>query len=684
MTLHGNDNELTVPATSITTALFERRLRFGGDYNPEQWPRAVWEEDIALMTEAGVNLVTVGVFSWSQLEPEEGKFTFDWLKEILDLLGDANIGVDLSTPTASPPPWLAARYPEVLPVDDRGARYWPGSRQHFCVCNPDYRRLAARIVERLVAEVGNHESVEMWHIHNEYACHVPYCYCDDHAAGFRTWLEDRYGAIGELNQAWGTAFWSQRYGQFAEVLPPRRTPTTINPTQELDYRRFTNDAFLDEMKMERSIIRTARPELPITTNFMGFFKPLDYFVWAKELDVVSTDNYQDPSDPRYPMISAMHFDLVRSLNKAAPWLVMEQVTSHVNWREHNVAKVPGAMRALSYQAVARGATGVLFFQWRASKAGGEKFHGAMLGHAGTASPVWTAVAALGRELAALGPLAGAAVQSRVAICFSWASWWALEGPGKPANDFRLVDQLTWLYSPLFDAGETADFCAPDESLDGYEVVILGGTYLMSEAEGANVVAYVEGGGTAVISYWNGIVDERDQVHLGPYGGPVRGLFGGDVVEVAPLATDDEVELEWSDGSRTAGRFWLDVIAEGDGEVLARVAAGPYRGRPAVMLANRGTGRAIYVGTRLDAVGIARLYAFIFGRDVSEAASSANSTVERVIRRRGESRYEFLINHSALDAVIDVEAGGRNLFDDSVVSSPVTLPTQGVAIVRFGP
>jgi beta-galactosidase len=188
----------------------------------------------------------------------------------------------------------------------------------------------------------------------------------------------------------------------------------------------------------------------------------------------------------------------------------------------------------------------------------------------------------------------------------------------------------------------------------------------------------------VISYWNGIVDERDQVHLGPYGGPVRGLFGGDVVEVAPLATDDEVELEWSDGSRTAGRFWLDVIAEGDGEVLARVAAGPYRGRPAVMLANRGTGRAIYVGTRLDAVGIARLYAFIFGRDVSEAASSANSTVERVIRRRGESRYEFLINHSALDAVIDVEAGGRNLFDDSVVSSPVTLPTQGVAIVRFGP
>jgi beta-galactosidase len=467
------------------------RIRYGGDYNPEQWPSEVWDEDVRLMVQAGVNLVTVGVFSWAQLEPAERTYSFAWLHEVLDLLGDAGIGVDLATPTASPPPWLSARYPDVLPVDARGARYSHGSRQHFCVCSASYRARARRVVERLVSEVANHPAIEMWHVHNEYGCHVPYCYCDNHAQAFRAWLQRRYGSVDELNEAWGTTFWSQRYGEFAEVLPPRLTPTFVNPGQELDYKRFSNDAFLEEFFEERQILRTARPDIPVTTNFMGFFKPLDYFAWASELDVVSTDNYADPADPDAMMLSAMHYDLVRSLNKDAAWMVMEQTPLRVNWRRHNSPKVPGQMRAMSYQAVARGAAGVLFFQWRASRSGAEKFHSAMVSHSGVASPVWAEVAGLGRELDGLGTLEGSGVDARVAMVFSWANWWALEAPAKPANDLSMTDQLSWMYRPLFGRGATVDFCRPDERLDRYEVVLVPSLYLVTEEDGAKLVSYVE-------------------------------------------------------------------------------------------------------------------------------------------------------------------------------------------------
>ncbi len=489
--------------------------RYGGDYNPEQWPREIWDEDVRLMKDAGVNLVTVGVFSWSSLEPAEGVYSFGWLRELLDLVGNAGIGVDLATPTASPPPWLAARHPEVLPVDVRGARYSYGSRQHFCVCSPRYRAMARAIVERLVSEVGDHNAIEMWHVHNEYGCHVPYCYCDYHAQAFRSWLQRRYGTVQALNDTWGTAFWSQRFASFDEVLPPRMTPTFLNPAHELDYRRFSNDAFMEEFLEEKEILKKSRPELPLTTNFMGFFKPLDYFAWASRLDVVSTDNYADPADRMMPMVSGMHYDLVRSLNKGAPWMVMEQTTSRVNWRPHNVPKVPGQMRAMCYQAIARGAAGLLFFQWRAARTGAEKFHSGMLSHSGARSPVWAEVVALGRELERLGSLAGSSVEARVGVVFSWPNWWALEAPSKPANGLDMAGQLSWMCQPLYDRSVTVDFCRPDEPLGAYRVVLVPSLYLVTAEEGANLVSHVEQGGTALLSFWSGIVDEHERVDLGP-------------------------------------------------------------------------------------------------------------------------------------------------------------------------
>ncbi|MGP8208529.1 MAG: beta-galactosidase [Acidimicrobiales bacterium] len=659
------------------------RIRYGGDYNPEQWPRHVWDEDVRLMVEAGVNLVTVGVFSWAQLEPAERVYSFAWLHELLDLLGEAGIGVDLATPTAAPPPWLSTRYPDVLPVDVRGARYSHGSRQHFCVCSATYRTRARRIVERLVSEVGSHQALEMWHVHNEYACHVPYCYCDNHAQAFRAWLQRRYGSVEALNDAWGTAFWSQRYGDFTEVVPPRLAPTFVNPGQELDYKRFSSDAFLEEFLEERQILRSARPDIPVTTNFMGFFKPLDYFAWASELDVVSTDNYADPADPDGMMLSAMHYDLVRSLNKNVPWMVMEQTPFRVNWRQHNSGKVPGQMRAMSYQALARGANGVLFFQWRASRTGAEKFHSAMVSHSGMASPVWAEVAGLGGELAHLGSFDGASVEARVALVFSWANWWALEAPAKPANDLSMTDQVSWMYRPLFQAGVTVDFCRPDEPLGHYEVVLVPSLYLAGQAEGANLVSYVERGGAAVVSFWSGIVDEMDAVHLGPYGGPLRPLIGCDVVDVAPLPAGETVEVEWEDGTRTKAAFWADVSAEGEGHVLARIAGGPWAGRPAVVETRVGEGRAYYLATRLDAAGLERVYAKNAPLSSNPPLAGAGPGVERVVRTSASQSFEFLINHSSADRVLEIAPGGFELLAGRLVDRRVVLGPMGVAIVRRG-
>lgn len=663
-------------------------LFYGGDYNPEQWPREVWDEDVRLMREAGVNLVTVGIFAWACLEPTEGSFDFGWLRQVLDLLGEAGIGVDLATPTAAPPPWLTTRYPDVLPVDERGSRYSHGSRQHFCICNPTYLSLAMRIVERVAAELGDHEALRMWHAHNEYACHVPYCYCDHHARSFRSWLERRYESVQALNDAWGSSFWSQRYSDFAEVTPPRMTPTFANPSHVLDYKRFSSEAFLEEFLQEKQVLKAARPDIPLTTNFMGFLKALDYFAWAGELDIVSTDNYPDPADPDAAALSAMHYDLIRSLNKSAPWVVMEQTSSRVNWRERNVPKSPGQMRALSYQALARGASGVLFFQWRASRAGAEKFHSALVSHSGQASPVWAEVTQLGRELAEPEPWSTAEVLARAAVVFSWANWWAVESPASPAHDLKMQDQLSWMYLPLYRRSVTLDFASPAEPLERYQALLVPSLYLVTEDEAANIRSYVEQGGTAVISFWSGIVDEHDRVYLGPYGGPLRSLIGCDVLDVAPLAPADVVEVEWEDGTKTSATFWLDIAAEQQerrGKVLARVTSGPWAGTPAVTKSQYGKGSVYYIGTRLDHDGLQRVYDLVpvLRAGQTDFASGPSDGVERVLRRSPDHDYEFVINHTDNDRKVLLAAPGYDVLGDRPADGTLHLGRRGVAVVRHG-
>jgi beta-galactosidase len=663
---------------------------YGGDYNPEQWPRYVWDEDVQLMNRAGVSLATVGVFSWARLEPRQGEYDFGWLDEVLDLLHANGVRVDLATATASPPPWLASRYPETLPVTEEGVRFSVGSRQQYCPSSLVYRERARELVVRIVERYADHPALELWHVNNEYGCHVSHCYCDVSAAAFREWLRAKYGRIDELNRVWGTAFWSQGYGSFEEVMPPRAAPTFRNPTQLLDFDRFSSDELLDCYRAEVAIIRE-RSSVPVTTNFMGFFKSVDYWAWAREVDIVSDDTYPDPADPDSPAYAAMVRDLMRSLGGGAPWLLMEQSPSAVNWRRQNAVKAPGQMRAWSYQAVARGADAILFFQWRQSAIGSEKFHSGLVPHSGTDTRLWREVEQLGQELAALSgrfgdeAIAGSRVSSTVAITLDWDSWWAIEQPASP-TDVSYVQTLFAWHRALTSLGLAVDFVRSDGDLSGYRLVVAPAHFAATDAQVQNLASFAETG-TLVVGFGTAITDENLHVRLGGYlGEPLRRALGVWIEEFAPPAAADlqrsgtgKVPALPLDGEvfggPAAGHVWAEYLRVEDAETVATFTDGALGGWPAVTRRRTGGGAGWYVATLPEPVALRRLVervALDAGIELPSAVASGGQV--EVVRRGGSL---FVINHGADDAELLVD-GTDALTGKSTLG--MRLPPQGVVVI----
>src|SRR6185312_10702615 len=445
------------------------------------WPRAVWREDVRLMQAAGVGFVTLGVFSWALLEPRPGEFDFGWLDEVVDLLAEGGIAIDMATATAAPPPWLTTAHPQILPVDHAGHTLWPGSRQSWCPSSPVFREHALALVEQMARRYGTHPAVRLWHVSNELGCHNGRCWCDVSAAAFRRWLAERYGDIEKLNEAWGTAFWSQHYATFDEVLPPRITPAVPNPTHQLDFARFSSDALLDYYRAERDVLRR-HSDLPVTTNFMvmSHQSEQDYFAWAPELDVVSQDHYLDHRLPHPHAEQAFTDDLTRGV-AGGSWLLMESASAAVNWQPVNVAKRPGELLVDALRHVARGADGVGFFQWRASRAGGEKFHSALVPHAGPDSARFREVVGLGAALKAIGEVAGAPVAADVALLWDWNAWWACDQDSHPSGELRYVDAPQRWHRALTELGATVDVVHPSADLSAYRLVVVPTLYLCSDA-----------------------------------------------------------------------------------------------------------------------------------------------------------------------------------------------------------
>ena len=667
-------------------AALRRRLAgfaYGGDYNPEQWPEEVWVEDVQLMKEAGVTMVSLGIFGWAQVEPEPGEFDFRLFDKTMDLLSGAGVSVCLATMTASPPPWMPQRHPEMLPMQADGTRLWPGGRQHYCPSSPVYREYAARFVDRLATRYADHPALALWHIGNEYGCHVSDCYCDVSAASFRDWLRTRYGSLDQLNDAWSTAFWSQRYTDWEQVLPPRTAPAFPNPAQRLDYTRFSSDEMLACYLVEKDVLDRVTPDVPATTNFLGAWKSVDFFSWAPHVDVVSHDSYPDPHDPSTVSEVGYAYDLMRSLGDGEPWLLMEQAPSAVNWRDRNGPKPPGVMRLWSWQAIAHGADSVLFFQWRQSRGGAEKFHSALVPHGGRNTRIFREVSALGRELAEHGDLVGTRLRPEVAIVMDWSSWWAVELDSHPSTDVRQVDTALAHYRPLYDASIACAVVQPGADLSPYRLVVVPNLYLVSTEAAANLADYVRAGGTLLMSYFSGIVDRCDRVHLGGYPAPFREVLGLRVEEFWPLAEGATVALDGDLGG--TGSIWSEDIHLDGAEQLAAFGAGELAGRPAITRHGHGAGTAYYCGTRPDPATMRRLIDQIrLAAGVEPALPGLPPGVQARTRYADDrTAHHVVLNHTTEAVTLTLPAPMRDALTGAGPDTRLDVGPRDVALLRAG-
>ena len=657
-------------------------ILFGGDYNPEQWPESIWLEDAQLMHEAGVNMVSLAIFSWAKLEPREGEFDFGWLDRIMNLLHAHGIKVDLATATAAPPPWMAKNYPDSLPMTKDGVTLYPGARQQYCPHSVAYKTLAARLVAKVAERYAQHPALAMWHINNEYGCHVSESFTPAGTNAFRAWLQAKYETMDRLNHAWGTAFWSQHYDDWSEIHPPRSAPTFVNPTQQLDWKRFSSDAVLALMKMEVEILRRITPDVPVVTNFMGFFKPLDYWAWAQEEDLVSDDNYPDPLDPHAHIGSAMRYDLMRSLRYGQPWLLMEQTPAAVNWRDRNAMKKPDQMRLWSYQALARGANGVMFFQWRAAKAGAEKFHGAMVPHAGKDTRVFREVAQLGSELKRLGPLVRTTNHADVAIVFDWDNWWALELDSHPSIDMSARNLMPY-YAALYQHGVTCDFVPSTvgaDKLREYKLVVAPNLYLTKEGVGPVFEQYVAAGGHMVIGAFSGISNADDHIWLGGYPAPFRALLGIRIEEFEALGAGQKQQLITDDEESFACDTWRDAIQLEGARVLARMGEEEHADAPAITQNTFGKGSAVYVGTCPDTQALTWLMARMCAEAGLVAPLAAPPGVEVTVRSGDGRRFVFVLNQTAENVEVKLAEPMRDAQTGIEHAGVVKLAGYGVAVL----
>ncbi|MEU3605582.1 beta-galactosidase [Streptomyces sp. NPDC035033] len=670
---------------SPTTPKGLTRLAFGGDYNPEQWPESVWQEDVRLMREAGVTLVSVGIFSWALLEPEPGRYDFDWLDRVLDLLHAHGVRVDLGTPTVAPPAWFYRAHPEALPVTPDGVRLAYGSRGAICHSSPAYREAAVRITTELARRYADHPALALWHVHNEYGVPVSACYCDGCAAHFRRWLDRTYGSVEAVNEAWGTAFWGQRYGTYEEILPPRATPTVGNPAQRLDYRRFADATIRENFRAERDVLHALSPGVPVTTNFMTALSQcdsIDYWAWGREVDLVTNDHYLITDGRRTHVNLAMAADLTRSVAGGAPWLLLEHSTSGVNWQPRNPAKRPGEMARNSLAHVARGSEGAMFFQWRQSRRGAEKFHSAMVPHGGTDTRIWREVVELGADLGALEEVRGSRTVPDVAMLWDWHSWWAqgLEWRPNEAHDAR--ERADSFYETLYDRHLTVDFAHPEADLSAYPLVVVPALYLMTEAAGQNLREYVENGGTLVVSYFSGIVDEHDAVHPGAYPGALRDVLGLTVDEWSPLLDHQRVGITGPGGAALTGDVWTEFVRPRGAETVWTYADGPAAGGPAVTRHRLGRGTAWYVSTRLDAASLDAIVAAA-AEDAGVPSRPALPRDVEVVRRAGaHGHYLFALNHTGAEAKVPLDGPGTELLEGARVSGTLAVPAGAVRVVRL--
>jgi len=647
------------------------RVLYGADYNPEQWPEEIVERDIELMKEAGVNAVTLNVFGWGAIQPAEDVYDFSSLDRTFDLLEEAGIGVVLATPTAAPPSWMFGKDPTLLKVDEHGRRVPHWSRQAYCPNHLLYRKEIRSIAGKLAERYGKRSNLLLWHINNECIVH---CYCEHCAEAFRQWLQAEYGTLGRLNESWQLAQWSLTKTDWAQISPPigGMSHTSVS----LDYQRFLSDSNLAGYLAEKEEIVRLSPDVPVTTNFYSIdFLGQIHPRWAPHLDVVSWDSYPPHRD--YGVWAAFQHDYFRCLKKA-PFLLMEQASSNVNWKPYNPAKRPGMMRLQSYQALARGAESILFFQFRQSRGGVEKYHSSLVSHGTEAdNRVYREIAGLGRELEKLAGLLSGRTRARVAVLFDLTLLWLIEW-NKTSRDVGYREAVTAFYRPLYEANVPVDVVHPLDDLSGYDTVIAPMLYMFEEGVPERLRAYVEGGGKLVMSYNSGMTNGRDVVEHGGFLRPIADVFGIVVEEADALEPDMSNRVKWTDafpgGRERQAEFrtdkWGEVVRLDGAEALAVFLEDYYAGSPAVTRHRYGKGEAYYVAAHPEPAFLREL---LLGIVSPEGAApwlpDAPEGVEIAARETDDRLFLFLMNHNRHSVEIDADALAGGAWTDALGEAP---------------
>lgn len=659
-------------------------ILYGGDYNPNQWPREIWDEDMRMFKDARINSATVNVFSWAKIQPAEDKYDFSELDDIIDMLSKENYEIVLATSTGALPAWMAARYPEVERTDYEGRQHKFGHRHNACPNSPVFQKYSAALAGKLAERYGSNPHVKCWHISNEYGGE---CYCENCAKAFRVWLQKKYGTLEALNKAWNMEFWGHTIYDWDEIVLPNAlgegigTEKTAFAGISIDYRRFNSDGMLANFIAERNAIREFDKETPVTTNLMGTYKGLDYFKWAREMDIVSWDNY-----PRYDTPwsqTAMCHDLMRGL-KDAPFMLMEQTPSQQNWQPYNSLKRPGQMRAQSYQTMAHGADTIQFFQLRRSVGACEKFHGAVIEHVGTENTrVFREVKQLGEELEKLGGIIpGSVNEAQVGVIFDWDNYWALEYTSGPSVDLMYVSHIHEYYKYFYDKNIAVNMIPVDADFGRYKLIVAPVLYMIKEGMAQALERFVENGGTLVLTYMSGIVGESDNVHLGGYPGPLRALAGVWVEEIDALAPEQFNEVIMASGGKCRCGLVCDLMHLEGAESLGTYGDDFYKGMPAVTRNSFGKGHVYYVGTRMEEQGLGSILDRAVADAEVESIVSGGEGLEIVCRKTAEgSKIYFVMNFGEQERGLPAcLAGRKDLLTGEKVSENTVLKKYDVCIV----
>ena len=660
-----------------------KRILYGGDYNPNQWPREVWKEDMRMFRDAHINSATINVFSWAKLQPSEETYKFDELDDIVDMLEKEGYDIVMATSTAALPAWMVKRYPEVARTDYEGRHHKFGQRHNACPNSPVYQKYAAALTEQLAKRYGKTGKVACWHVNNEYGGE---CYCENCEKAFRVWLRKKYGTIEAVNKAWNMEFWGHTLYDWDEIVLPNALGDGIGPDKtafagiSIDYRRFNSDSILENFKMERDIIHRYDPDTPVTTNLMGTYPGLDYFKWAKEMDVVSWDNNPSYNTPWSQ--TAMCHDLMRGL-KNEPFMLMEQTPSQQNWQPYNSLKKPGQMRAQSYQTVAHGADTIQFFQLRRSVGACEKFHGAVISHAGTENTrVFREVAVLGEELERLGEtVIGSMPDAKIGVIFDWDNYWALEYTSGPNCDLKYVDQIHQYYSSLYRKNYSVDMIPVDADFSRYRVIIAPVLYMIKEGMAEALENFVAQGGILLTTFMSGIVGPSDNVYLGGYPGPLRKMAGVWVEEIDALAPEQSNTVRFSDGTEASCRLLCDLMHLEGAESLAEYTSNFYAGMPAVTRNSFGKGAVYYIGANLDEKALDKVMDQMLRESGVAPAVQEPTDLEVTVRESETEKITFLINFKSDSLSLPPQfAGKTDLLTQKTLESGTVLAPYDVVIV----